>query len=197
MSNPRIAAVVLAAGRSSRLPGNKLLQLIAGKPIVRHVVEAALDSHVSQVLVVTGHESERLCAAVAELPVMITHNPVYSAGLSTSLKCGLQQVPPDCDGALILLGDMPFLTVTLLDKLIACFEPAAGREICVPVAGGRRGNPVLWGRRFFAELMAISGDKGGKFLMELHRDSVVELEVDDHGILIDIDTADDLRTLTR
>ncbi len=196
MSDYRIAAVVLAAGLSSRLPCNKLLQPIAGKPVVRHAVEAALKSQASQVLVVTGHESERLRDALSDLPVAIINNPAYSNGLSTSLKCGLQHVGAGCDGALILLGDMPLITPALLDALIARFDPTAGHEICVPITGGRRGNPVLWGRRYFAELMAISGDKGGKFLMDLHQGAVTELEVNDLGVLIDIDTADDLRTHT-
>lgn len=197
MSDLRFAAVVLAAGLSSRLPANKLLQPIAGKAVVRYAVEAALESRVSRVLVVTGHEAERLHAALSDMPITIVNNSLYSDGLSTSLKCGLQQVQANCDGALILLGDMPFVTGALLDRLMARFDPAAGREICVPIADCRRGNPVLWGRRFFPELMAISGDKGGKFLMDLHKEFVAELEVDDQGVLIDIDTPDDLRTQTR
>ena len=195
MNGPRIAAVVLAAGRSSRLPGNKLLQSLGGKPVVRYAVEAALSSCASSVVVVTGHDQAKVAAALADLSVEIVNSNAYSDGLSASLKCGLSQVPTASDGALILLGDMPLVTASLLDRLIEQFAPSAGREICVPLSKGRRGNPVLWSRRFFAELMTIAGDKGGKHLMRLHEQAVAELEVMDDGVLIDIDTPDDLRRL--
>jgi molybdenum cofactor cytidylyltransferase len=197
VSGHRVAAVILAAGLSARLPGNKLLQPIAGRPMVRCAVEAALASYASEVLVVTGHQSKRLRNALSDVPVVIVENQSYTDGLSTSLKCGVRHVPADCDGALILLADMPFITAAVLNRLLAHFDPAAGREICVPVAGGRRGNPVLWGRRFFAELLAITGDKGGRHLMELHQNSIVELELDDRGVLIDIDTAADFESIAQ
>jgi molybdenum cofactor cytidylyltransferase len=195
VSAPRIAAVVLAAGCSSRFPANKLLQPFNGKPLVRYATEAALGSSATPVVVVTGHYGKEIAAALADLSVVIVNNAVYSDGLSTSLKCGLSHVPAACHGALILLGDMPFIAANLLDRLIEQFEPSSGREICVPVTRGRRGNPVLWGRRFFAKLMAIAGDKGGKDLMRLHEDVVAELEVADDAVLIDIDTPDDLKRL--
>lgn len=188
---PRIAAVVLAAGRSSRLPGNKLLQRLDGKTIVRRAVEVAVASQAKPVIVVTGNEAERVQGELAGLPITIVDNADYAAGLSSSLKCGLRSIPPACDGALIGLGDMPFVTADVYDKLINAF--ALGHSICVPVHRGRRGNPVLWARPHFAEMLALSGDKGAKQLMVLHSNLVFELEVPDDGILIDIDTPDDLK----
>lgn len=192
MNERRIAAVILAAGLSSRCPGNKLLQTIAGKPVVRYVVEAAIASKAIGVLVVVGHDAEKLSEVLSGLPVAIVNNAQYASGLSSSLRCAVQQAPADSDGLLVLLGDMPFVTAAVIDDLIEQFDPTHGHEICVPMAKGRQGNPVLWGRRFFAELTSMTGDNGGKSIIGLHRKFVVELDVEDDGVLIDIDTVDDV-----
>lgn len=193
MTGARIAAVVLAAGLSSRMPGNKLLVAIAGKPVVRHVVEAAVASRASPVLVITGYAAAEVTAALENLNVHFIENTNYAKGLSESLKCGVKHVPAESDGVVILLGDMPLVTPSLIGSLIDTFDPNHGREICVPIRDGRRGNPVLWGRRFFADLLSLSGDKGAKHLMDLHADALCELEVGDNASLIDIDTPADLQ----
>jgi molybdenum cofactor cytidylyltransferase len=193
VTGAHISAVVLAAGLSSRMPGNKLLVSLAGKPVVRHVVEAAAASRASSVLVVTGNAAAEVKAALAGLNIRFVENKDFARGLGESLKCGVRSAPADCDGVLVLLGDMPFITPALIDNLISAFEPERGWEICLPIRDGRRGNPVLWGRRFFPELLTLTGDKGAKGLMDLHADAVCELEVDDDASLIDIDTAEDLQ----
>src|SRR5690606_24144861 len=108
--------------------------------------------------------------------------------LSTSLRAGLAALPDTLDGVVVLLGDMPFLAGGTIDRLIAAFDPAAGRAICVPVSGGRRGNPVLWGRRFLAEMQGLTGDAGARGLLARHAGAVFEVPVDDSGVLIDLDT---------
>jgi len=193
MTPPRVAAVVLAAGLSKRLPENKLLVAVKGEPIVRRVVKGALASRASPVIVVTGNSAEVVRGALAGLPVVLADNRDYAKGLSGSLRCGVRAVPLDCDGVLVLLGDMPFVASALIDALVAAFEPTRGRAICVPVRHGRRGNPVLWGRRFFPELLELEGDRGAKLLLDLHADLLTEVEAGDDGVLIDIDTADDLK----
>lgn len=193
MTSAHIAAVVLAAGLSSRMPENKLLAPLAGKPVLRHVVEAAMASRASPVVVVTGYAAAEVKAALTGLDVEFIENADYAKGLSESLKCGVKNVPPDCAGVVVLLGDMPLVTAGLIDGLIGSFEPAKGREICAPVHKGRRGNPVLWGRRFFPELLALTGDKGARRLIDLHADALSTLEVGDDASLVDIDTAEDLQ----
>jgi CTP:molybdopterin cytidylyltransferase MocA/NifU-like protein involved in Fe-S cluster formation len=189
---PRIGAVVLAAGLSARMGANKLLTPLWGKPVVRHAVEAAAASRAAPVVVVTGNNAEDVKAALTGLPVSFIENKEYTKGLSTSLKCGLRALPDDCDGAVILLGDMPLVAPSLIDGLIAAFDPSQGRAIVVPVRGGRRGNPVLWAKCFFPEMLALEGDMGAKGLMALHRGLVFELEAADDGPLIDIDAPDAL-----
>jgi molybdenum cofactor cytidylyltransferase len=186
----KIAAVLLAAGLSTRLPANKLLQPFRGKPLVCHAAQAALASRASPLIVVTGHKAGEVAAVVSTPGIIIVDNLEFSTGLSSSLKCGVRAVPSQCDGALILLGDMPFVTAALIDTLLEAFDPAKSREVIVPVHQGRRGNPVLWGRRFFPALLALTGDRGAKQLMALQDDLLYPLEVPDDGCLIDIDTAD-------
>jgi molybdenum cofactor cytidylyltransferase len=186
----KIAAIILAAGLSSRLPEGKLLLPFGGKPLVRHAADAALASRASPVIAVTGHEAERVSSALASPKIQIVENRDYATGLSSSLKCGLRAVPAACEGVVILLGDMPYVTTALIDALVDAFDH--GREIVVPVRQGRRGNPVLWGRRFFPELLALTGDQGAKHLMALHADVLYQLEALDDGVLIDIDRVENL-----
>ena len=194
---PRIGAIVLAAGHSSRMRangqgGNKLVQPVNGKPMVRHVVEAALKSAASDVVVVTGNEKDAVIAALKGIPVLFTENPDYSNGLSTSLISGINALPGDCDGALVLLGDMPAVDAHLLDRLIAAFDPMEDRAIIVPVHGGRRGNPVLWARRFFDEMRDLSGDQGARALFAPYANLVCEIEAGSDAPLTDIDTQEAL-----
>jgi molybdenum cofactor cytidylyltransferase len=193
---PRIAAVVLAAGLSSRMGENKLLVDIGGQPLIRRTVQAALASHASPVIVVTGRDAERMEQVLSGLDVRFVENPDFAKGLSTSLKSGLKTVPPENDGVLIVLGDMPSVTPALLDTLIAAFDPVEGRAICVATHGGKRGNPVLWARRFFPEMMAVEGDVGAKHIMAANDEMVCEVEAPDDAPLLDIDTKEDLAAFT-
>ncbi len=184
-----IAAVVLAAGRSTRMGTvNKLIAEIGGKPLVRIAAEQALASRASPVIVVTGHERDKVEAALAGLPVKLVHNPDYAEGLGTSLKAGIGAVPDDVDGAIVCLGDMPQVDAALIDKLIAAFDPEHGALVVVPSIEGRRGNPVLWSRRFFHDLMAIQGDIGARHLIGSYAEAVVEVPVDGAAALTDVDT---------
>jgi molybdenum cofactor cytidylyltransferase len=194
---PRIGAVVLAAGHSSRMRAageniNKLVQPLAGQPMVRYAVEAALKSAASDVVVVTGNENQRVRAALEGLPVIFSDNSDYSKGLSTSLISGLNALPADCDGALILLGDMPAVDSHLLDRLIAAFDPDEDRAIIVPTHGGKRGNPVLWARRFFGEIRELSGDAGARALFAPYAGLICEVEAGSDAPLTDIDTEEAL-----
>ncbi|MFG1417700.1 molybdopterin-binding/glycosyltransferase family 2 protein [Xanthobacter sp. V0B-10] len=188
------AAVVLAAGRSSRMGGgrNKLLAEVGSVPVIRRAVLAALASRARPVLVVTGHEHARVAEALEGLPVQIVHNSDYAAGMASSLKAGLGAVPAEAAGALVVLGDMPLLQGALLDRLMAAHAPREGRLVVVPVAGAARGHPVLWSRRYFPELMALEGDVGARHLLALHRDAVAEIEAGGDGAFLDVDTPEAL-----
>ena len=190
---PRIAALVLAAGRSTRMgPVNKLLADVAGQPMVAQVVRATLASQAAPVVVVTGHEHERVDRALAGLDITTVHNPDYAAGLSTSLHRGLAALPAEADGVVVCLGDMPRIGAPVIDRLIAAFNPLEGRAICVPTWQGKRGNPVLLARRFFPEIQAIGGDVGAKALIADYPEAVTEVAMPDDAVLTDIDTPEAL-----
>jgi molybdenum cofactor cytidylyltransferase len=191
-----IAALVLAAGRSSRMGGpNKLLAEIGGRPLVRIVVEAALGSRARPVVVVTGHQRERIEAALAGLAVKFVHNKDYADGLGTSLKAGIAALPAEVDGAVVCLGDMPQVAPAMIDRLIDAIDPDKGALVAVPTVDGKRGNPVVWSRRFFPDLMTVEGDVGARHLIGRYGEAVAEVPVSDMGVLADIDTPQALAAL--
>ncbi len=194
----RVGAVILAAGRSRRMGGpNKLLEEIDGKPLVRIAVEAALASRAAPVVVVTGHEADRIAETLHGLDVIIAHNRDYSEGLSTSLRAGIEALPDTVDAALVGLADMPGISAEIIDGLISAFDPTTGKLVVVPTSGGKRGNPVLWSRRFFGALSAICGDVGARHLIGEHTEAVVEVEVGDRAVLTDVDTPQALDRIRR
>jgi molybdenum cofactor cytidylyltransferase len=187
--NRHVSAVVLAAGRSTRMGGpNKLLAELDGQKLVRIVTEHALASKARDVIVVTGHQAELIEKALAGLKVTFVRNPDFAKGLASSVKAGVLAVPRQADGAVICLGDMPMISSDLIDRLIDAFAPDRGNLIAVPVSDGRRGNPVLWSRRFFNELMVLDGDVGARHLIAKHNEVVAEVPVEGDGAFLDIDT---------
>ncbi|MBG1231275.1 nucleotidyltransferase family protein [Aestuariivirga litoralis] len=191
MSNYRIAAVVLAAGQSSRMGFNKLLAELNGKPLIVRVVEQVAASGVVRIIVVTGHQADEIKAALKDAEVQFVHNYDYAQGLSTSLRAGLL-VAKAFDGAIVCLGDMPLIEAGLIKRMIAAFEAKQGRSIVAPVVNGELGNPVLWGRNRLAELMSLRGDKGARGILEAERAEVVEIPVVGESVLLDADTPDAL-----
>ncbi len=196
MSKPNVAAVILAAGRSTRMgAANKLLADVDGAPMVRVVAEAVLASAARPVLAVTGHQADEVRAALAGLEVQCVANPDFAQGLATSLKAGLRAVPSDVDGVLVVLGDMPRVTSEHLERLTAAFAASGGSAVIVPTHEGRRGNPVLWPRALFAEMLALDGDAGARRLLASHADRVREVELATDAIFLDVDTPEALAEL--
>lgn len=186
-----VAGLVLAAGRSRRMaPRNKLLVPDRdGTPMVARVVDQVLASGVRPVIVVTGHERERVMEALAGRPVQFVHAESYADGLSASLKAGVAAVPPTAEGVLIALGDMPLVSAADMRRLLAAFDPEEGRAIVQPTYRGKQGNPVLWGREFLPAMAEITGDVGARHLVGQHADRLVEVEMPEDGVLRDFDTA--------
>ena len=194
---PRVAVIVLAAGRSTRMGGpNKMLADADGQPLVVHAVKAALASQAVEVVVVLGHMADQVKAAIVQaVPtsrLRFVINPDFAEGLSRSVRTGIAALGKDIDAAIVQLGDMPGVNSALLDRLMAAFSPVEGRSICVPTAGGKRGNPVLWDRRFFSEIAKVEGDTGAKHLIGEHADLVCEVEMSGEAAITDIDTPEAL-----
>jgi len=194
---PPIAAIVMAAGRSRRMaPHNKLLVTDAGgKTMIARVVDNVLSSRARPILVVLGHMAEQIEQALAGKPVRFVHAPDYAEGLSASLKAGIEAVPENCAAVLVCLGDMPLVTGRMIDRLLASYDPEEGRRIVLPTFRGKQGNPMLWDRKFFPEILQVTGDSGARFLLGKHAESVAEVEMGDDAVLRDFDTTDALATL--
>ena len=186
---PCIAALVLAAGRSSRMGReNKLLIRINGQTMIARVAGQIAAAQLDPCIVVTGHEADEIRAALHDCTVTFAHNPDYAQGLSGSLRTGLNALRGDVDGVLVCLGDMPDIRAAHLQKLVAAFDPVEGRAICVPTFQGKRGNPALFGAQFFAEMMSVAGDTGARHLIGEYGDLVCEVAMEDAAVLLDLDT---------
>lgn len=190
------AALVLAAGRGTRMPrAHKLTAPLGGVPLVRRVVEAALAARARPVIVVTGHEADAVRAVLAGLDVTFAHNPDFAQGLSTSLRTGVAALPKEVESAIVMLGDMPKVEASLVDRLADALAPTRGRLIAVPVAEGRHGNPVALARPLFPALMTLEGDVGARQIIAQNPDLVVEVPVEGEGAFLDIDTSEELEAL--
>jgi molybdenum cofactor cytidylyltransferase len=199
-----VGAVILAAGQSSRFraaggsEATKLAADLDGRPIVRRVAEAALGSRSRPVVVVAGHARSAVEAALAGLGVELAFNPEFASGIASSLRAGLAAMPRDIEGALVLLGDMPWIESRLIDALIDAFLARKDALAAIPLHEGRRGNPVLLGRGLFDAAMRLEGDEGARRLIgALSADEVVEVAAPDLGAIFDIDTPDDLAAARR
>ena len=186
----QIAAIVLAAGGSARMGQSKQLLPINGQPMVRRVTATVCAANLAQVVVVTGAQAEAVREALAGLPAEIVVNEAWAEGLSRSLRLGLRALRPEIQAALMVLADQPALTPELLNALAKRYR-ATGAAIVLPVYQGRRGNPVLFDRALFADLLAVEGDQGGRAILTRYASSIERVEVDDPSVLLDIDTRAD------
>ena len=187
-----IAALILAAGTSSRMGTNKLLEPLGERPLVRHVADAVFASHARPVVVVTGHQAAAVEAALAGLDVRFAPNPDYARGLSTSLRAGIAALPETVPAALVCLGDMPLISPEVIDRMIAAFVEKPDRIAAVPVHEGKWGNPVLLSRALFGAVAALEGDAGARKLLVEHRNAVLEVPVESLSVLTDLDTPEAL-----
>lgn len=184
-----IVAVVLSAGESSRMGRPKALLPIDGQTFIEKIVSALRQTRIGKVLVVLGHKAEELRAHMEHLPVEILINPDFKLGQLSSLQTAVCRLLPDtdCDGMLVHLVDHPYLDPELVDEMIRCFY-VSKRLIVVPRQKGRRGHPVIFGRQLFAELLDAPLDQGAKAVVNAHRADTLEVETDQEGIIVDIDT---------
>lgn len=191
--DPALAAVILAAGRSSRMGDrNKLLVDLDGAPMIAHAVDAFVATNVRPIIVVTGHDADAVRAALVGRDVLFVHNAKWADGMATSLRAGISQIGEDIDGAFIALGDMPRVRAAHIEALAGAFEPSGGRAICVPTWERRRGNPVLFARRFFPEMCVLEGDTGARSLLEKHATVVCHVPMPDRAVTLDVDTPEAL-----
>lgn len=191
----KVAAVILAAGTSSRMGRPKQLLRYQGASLVRRAAEVAVASRAQQAIVVTGAARVQVEAELGGLAVMLVHNPEYAEGMSASLRSGLRAVRPDVDAVVVMLADQPLVDAAVVDALIDRYEQS-GARIVRPRYGGVPGNPVLWDATFFEELMAQEGDQGGRSLLQVHVDQIAWLDLPDASLQTDVDTPEAYAALT-
>lgn len=195
-----VAGIVLAAGLSKRFGRNKLIEAFRGKSLLRWVVEAALQSRLTSVNVVLGFEQDKVKAALDGLThnprLTLTFNPFYRQGQSASVLAGMTALPRECAGAMFLVGDQPLVDRWVIDRMISAFEQSNG-GICYPVFGERRGNPVVFGARYFSELRQLTGDSGGRAVIDRHRDDCVPVNFTRSLPFCDVDRPNDIDALAR
>lgn len=187
---PRVAAIVLAAGLSSRMGENKVLAEAGGQPLIGHVLRTLGHLELEDLVVVTGRDAAVVANTVTT--GRIVHNAAFADGIAGSIKAGLAALSPSVDATFICLADMPLVDAASLAKLLAAFNPVEHRSICVPVFEGKRGNPVLWGRQHFTALSALTGDQGGRVLFDQYADEIADVPVASDGVLRDADTPEAL-----
>jgi molybdenum cofactor cytidylyltransferase len=189
-----VAAIILAAGVSRRFgASNKLLADIDGVPLIRHVSIRVLASRAGHVIVVTGHEEDKIQAALAGIDVTCVNNPKHLDGMSTTVAAGIKALPAGAQTALITPGDLPEISAQLIDRLIAIAVASRGERIVYPtLPTGEQRNPVLWPRRYFAELAALSGDSGARGLIKKYEAESLPVQMESLDAFADIDRPEDL-----
>lgn len=183
--------IILAAGTSSRFGDrNKLLQEIAGEPMIRRVTENMLKSALAEIVVVVGYESAKVRSALSDFPVRFVENEEYTLGQSTSVRTGVSLAREhDVDAVLIALGDMPYVSPDSIDALVTAYESDVGLALAAAY-NSKRGNPVLFDERYFSELTSVSGDMGGRQIL-FESDYAALVETRDSGVRRDIDRPSD------
>jgi len=185
-----VAAIVLAAGLSTRMGEQKVLLPLDGRPLVQWVVDAALRSRAAKTIVVVGHEAGLVVEVLEGRPLTVVVNSDYERGMSTSLQAGVRAAGDGCDAAIFLLGDQPFVTSALVDRLIDRFAETRS-AVVRPLVGDQPANPVLMGAVLFPEILAQRGDVGGREIVAQHAGEICLVPVDDPRVIVDIDSPGD------
>lgn len=185
-----ISSVVLAAGRSTRMGEPKQVMRIRGKPLLRIVLETLRKAKVDETVVVLGPDAGRTMEEVGIKGERVVVNPRQSEGMSSSLRLGLRSLSPDTTAAVVVLGDMPLLSPSTVNRIIDGYL-SKGAPVVVPTYRGVRGNPVLFARSVFPEIMKIRGDVGARSVVDSQGGAVLEVPVADEGVIVDIDTQSD------
>ncbi|MFO7801430.1 MAG: nucleotidyltransferase family protein [Desulfovermiculus sp.] len=185
-----IAGIVLAAGSSVRMGGIKQLLPYKGSPLLQHVLDLVRCINFSQRVLVLGHEASEIRRRCRVKDFIIRYNPHFEKGQSTSIRSGIQVLDSDIDGAIFFLGDQPLVSKHTIRALIQAYEQTQA-PIVVPVYNAQRGNPVFFHSCLFAEVQSVSGDTGPRVLLTKYTHCLTRVEVEDPGIVQDVDTWED------
>ena len=188
----KISATILAAGQSLRMDNdNKLLLPIEGVAIIQHVCKTVLSANINPVIVVTGYENEIVSQAIPKEVDNIVYNSDWNSGMSSSIYKGISSLPENVDGNMIVLGDMPMISTDTLQLLIDQFIKQKGRLIIYPIYEGRQANPVIFPKKYFSEILSLTGDRGCKKILKQYAENVIGIPIQSQEVVLDCDTKDD------
>ena len=196
----QMSAVVLAAGQSRRMGKiNKLTAVVAGKPVIRHVVDTVLEAGFKDIVVVLGYDEQAVSACLEGLPVRFVKNEAFRSGQASSVSAGIAALDNNVSDVMVVLGDMPLLNAALLNNLHhhhmrnPQHEQIISLPVCLKDRESQVGHPVIWGRQFFPDLQALTGDQGGRQIWSDHPAIINQMDVEDATLFLDTDTAEALR----
>ncbi len=193
-----ISAIVLAAGESRRMGTTKQLLEWRGSTLLGWVLDTLLASPLDEIILVVGHDAERILERTSNPRVKAVLNPDFRRGMSTSLRRGLTAMDPRAEAFLVALADQPAVPAQAVRELIACFRGSyPEKKIAVPAHLGRRGHPVLFSRDYLDEFLALTGDVGGRDILARHPEDVLLVEARTDAVLLDVDTPEDYQSLSR
>ena len=186
-----IVGIILAAGSASRMGQAKQLLPLGSRPMLRHIAQAACQSSLDEVIVVTGAAAGPVSLCIADLPLRIVHNPDWQKGQAGSIQTCLRDLSPDCDAVLFLLADQPLITSQLINELISHWQ-RCGKTIVRPCHGDKPGNPVLFSLAAWRDaLQQLGGDQGARRILKAHPEAIGYLPVANDEIFLDVDTIED------
>jgi molybdenum cofactor cytidylyltransferase len=182
-----VSAILLAAGRASRMGKLKQLMPLGDSTILEQTLDNLLGSHLTEVIVVLGYKAEEIVKRLSGKPVKVVVNPLYRKGMSTSIAAGLKFLDSQAQAVMLVLGDQPYVDSPTINRLLDAFS-SKKKGIAIPTYRGRRGHPLIFARKYQAPLSHLSGDIGGREIIKQHPEDVLEVPVKCEGIVIDIDT---------
>lgn len=186
----------MAAGMSRRMGNaNKLLLSVSGERMVRHVVQVALNASPLEVIVVLGHEAERVENTLTGLPIKCIHHPLYAQGLTSSIQAGVRALSAQSEGLMVVLADQPLLSVAQIQTVMKRFERTEAGAIVVPMREGIPGHPVLFDACYTDEILGLTYPDGCRPLLKAHKNRLISLRMDQDGPFLDVDTPEDYARL--
>ena len=192
----KLAATILAAGKSVRMGNkNKLLLLIKKKPLIKIVCENVVKARLDQIILVTGYQAKRILKVIPKQINEVVHNHNWDKGMMTSIITGISNLKNNIDGNIIILGDMPLISANTIVKLKDKFKDSGGKSIVFPIYQNQQGNPVVFPKTYFTEILKYQGDNGCKNILNKYKNNSLGINLESEEVLVDCDTEDDYLNL--
>ncbi len=194
----KVSATILAAGESTRMgKDNKLLLNFRGEPMIRYICKTIISARFNPVKVITGFEQEKIESVLSDLNLSTVNNKKWKDGISSSITVGVSSIIEETDGNIIVLGDMPFISVKVLNQLSNAFKLENGKKIVYPLYAGQQANPVIFPKKYFADIISNKGDLGCKKIIERYKFNALHIDIKSNEVIVDCDEREDYLKLNK